>query len=233
MANRVVRAGILESDSVNKLSWAGEVFYRRLMSILDDYGRCDGRPTILRSKLYPLRIDRVSEPDIVKWISECEEAGLVRKYQVDGKPYLEMFNFGQTVRIKKARVPPPCKQMQADASMCVSESETETETETETTDAKKTVSRGAYRSDDDEFYLNGQHMFEEIQKDELQVERLLRIVQRAGYNSCTAVIVMKAVRNFITREEAKPDFKLKPKHEHLKYLVNWITTKANTLNQYA
>lgn len=77
MANRVVRSAILESDKVNKLTWAGEVFYRRLMSILDDFGRCDGRAAILRSKLYPLRIEKVSEPDIVKWISECETAGLL------------------------------------------------------------------------------------------------------------------------------------------------------------
>jgi len=76
-------------------------------------------------------------------------------------------------------------------------------------------------------------MFEDIQQDELQVERLLRIVQRGGYISCTPMVVMKAVKNFITREEAKPDFKLKPRDEHKKYLVNWITSKAKTLNQYA
>src|SRR5690606_16578316 len=142
MPNRVVREAILESEKVNKLTWAGEVFYRRLMSIADDFGRCDGRTVILRSRLYPLRIDRVSEPDIVKWISECEEAGLVRSYQVDEKPYIKILNFGQTVRTKKAKYPPPpkddviCKQMQADVvqvcNTCMPETKrNESETETD------------------------------------------------------------------------------------------------------
>lgn len=232
MANRVVRAGILESDSVNKLTWPGEVFYRRLMSILDDYGRCDARPAILRTKLYPLRIDKVSEPDIVKWISECEKAGLVRKYHVDSKEYLEMFNFGQTVRIKKARVPPPpndysCKQMQADASTCSSETETETET---TPLYLKKVSRES--NPDDEFYDDGQQMFAHIQTDELQVEQLLRIVQRGGFSSCNAIVLMKAVRFFITREEAKTDFKYRTRKDLINNLTNWISRNAKILNQY-
>lgn len=107
MPNRVIRDSILDSEKVNQLSWAGEIFYRRLMSVVDDYGLFDGRPAILRSKLYPLRIDKVSEPDIVKWISECETAELVRKYQVDGKDFIEMVNFGQTLRTKKAMFPHP------------------------------------------------------------------------------------------------------------------------------
>lgn len=230
MANRVVRAGILESDSVNKLTWAGEVFYRRLMSVLDDYGRCDGRPMILRSKLYPLRIDKVSEPDIVKWISECETAGLIRKYQVDGKDYLEMFNFGQTVRIKKARVPPPsCKQMQADASTCSIETETETETET-TNHILEKVPRGPYSRDD--CYDSGQQMFEQIRDDEIFLERLLRIVHTAGFISCKQILIVKAVRFFITRESAKPEFTYRPRDEHKNYLINWITKNATRLNQY-
>lgn len=231
MANRVVRSGILESESVNKLTWAGEVFYRRLMSILDDFGRCDGRPTIIRSKLYPLRLDKVSEPDIVKWISECEIAGLIRVYHVDNKPYLELFNFGQTVRVKKARFPsPPCKQMQADASTCMSETETKTETEippapvlTPPTPPPKT---------DDDYYLDGQQAFGDVQNDELMVERMLRVVKRSGFNACNKVVLMKAVRFFISIEEAKPDFTRRPRDEIKKHLVNWITSKAKTLNQY-
>jgi hypothetical protein len=132
MPNRVVREGILDSELVNKLSWAGEVFYRRLMSMLDDYGRCDGRTSIMRSKLYPLKLDKVSEADVVKWLTECVDAELVSIYHVNGKPYLQMFNFNQTVRIKKMRFPEPAYHVQADASRCVSETESETETLSET-----------------------------------------------------------------------------------------------------
>lgn len=105
MANRVVRDGILDSERVNKLSWAGEVFYRRLMSIVDDFGRGDGRASILRSKLYPLKLERVSEADIIKWMGECTEAELVSQYVVEKKPYFELLDFNQQVRIKKSKYP--------------------------------------------------------------------------------------------------------------------------------
>ena len=54
MPNRILREGILDSDRVNKLSWGAEVFYRRLMSVVDDFGRFDARIDLLKSKLYPL-----------------------------------------------------------------------------------------------------------------------------------------------------------------------------------
>lgn len=120
MGNRVVREGILDSEKVNKLSWPGEVFYRRLMSILDDFGRGDGRIPMIRSRLYPLKLDKVSDADVAKWLTECVGAGLVSVYRVEGKDFMEMADFRQTVRIKKAKYPAP--QMQADASRCVAES---------------------------------------------------------------------------------------------------------------
>ena len=38
MPSRVIRDGILESESVNALSWEAELFFRRLMSVVDDFG---------------------------------------------------------------------------------------------------------------------------------------------------------------------------------------------------
>lgn len=125
MPNRIVREGILDSERVNKLSWPAEVFYRRLMSVVDDFGRFDGRAELLRSKLFPLRIDKVSVADVDKWLTECVGAGLVSLYSVNHKPYLELLDFGQSIRIMKSKFPPPeiiCTQMKADASSCMSES---------------------------------------------------------------------------------------------------------------
>jgi hypothetical protein len=125
MPNRIVREGILDSERVNKLSWSGEVFYRRLMSVVDDFGRFDGRAELLRSKLFPLRIDKVSVADVEKWLTECVGAGLVSLYCVNQKPYLELLDFGQSIRIMKSKFPPPeiiCTQMQADEIICMSES---------------------------------------------------------------------------------------------------------------
>jgi len=105
MANRVIRGDILTSDSVNSLSFPAEVFYRRLMSVVDDYGRYDGRISLLRVSLYPLQINKVSEIDINIWIKECFDAKLIIVYEVENKPYLEILKFNQVLRIKKSKYP--------------------------------------------------------------------------------------------------------------------------------
>lgn len=106
MPSRILREGILTSDRVNSLTAAGEVFYRRLMSVVDDYGRFDGRPGLLRVSCFPLRVDAVREADISRWIAECVMAGLIVLYAVDGKQYLEMQDFKQQQRAK-SKYPPP------------------------------------------------------------------------------------------------------------------------------
>jgi hypothetical protein len=59
MPDRILRAGIIKSGAVNALGWPAEVFYRRLMSVVDDFGRYDGRSSILRADLYPLKVDKL------------------------------------------------------------------------------------------------------------------------------------------------------------------------------
>lgn len=92
MPTRLLREGILKSPRVNELDFAAEVFYRRLMSRVDDHGLYDALPSILRADLYPLRLDRVREADITRCIAACEKAGLIVLYQSGGKPYLQMLD---------------------------------------------------------------------------------------------------------------------------------------------
>lgn len=106
MPTRLVREGILTSDRVDKLDAAAEVFYRRLMSKVDDYGLYDARLSVLRSSLYPLRVDRVREADISRSLAACQSAGLIALYQCDGKPYLQMLRTGWQAR-SEAKYPLP------------------------------------------------------------------------------------------------------------------------------
>ena len=107
MPNRLIREGILTSEAVNTLNWAEEVFYRRLMSVVDDFGRYYASPKLLRAACYPLHIDKVSDSDIGKWLTACVTAALVRVYPApDGKRYLELLNFRQQVRAKESKFPP-------------------------------------------------------------------------------------------------------------------------------
>lgn len=106
MPSRILREGIVDSGPVNSLSHSAEVFYRRLMSVVDDHGRYDGRPVTMRGKLFAHQLDRVSIDDVKSYIAECVTQGLIRVYQVDGKPYVMMFKIGKP-RSDKSKFPDP------------------------------------------------------------------------------------------------------------------------------
>lgn len=110
MPTRMIRDGILSSERIARLSWPEEVFYRRLMSVVDDYGRFHAHHSLLRAACYPLQLEKVSDSDIGKWLLATEKAGLVRVYPAaDGKRYLEILDFGQRVQ-SKSKFPEPVAQ---------------------------------------------------------------------------------------------------------------------------
>lgn len=100
MPTRMVRDGILTSDRINALSTNAELFYRRLMSVVDDYGRFPSNPQLLRASCYPLKLDSVKEDSISKHLAECVDARLIVLYTVDSKAYLEVQDFGQRINGK-------------------------------------------------------------------------------------------------------------------------------------
>lgn len=113
MPNRIIRESILTSEAVSSLDWAAEVFYRRLHSIVDDYGRHEAGQQLLRAKCYPLQTDSVRVADIARWMAACQKSGLILVYGVNGKQYLEVSKFGQQQRSASKCPPPP-----ADAGVC-------------------------------------------------------------------------------------------------------------------
>jgi hypothetical protein len=122
MPNRILRDAILTSESVAALDWAAEVFYRRVMSVVDDYGRTEAGHQLLRAKCYPLQTDSVRVADIARWMAACQKSGLILVYGVNGKQYLEVCKFGQQVR-SASKCPAPdssCNQLLADAHLGVS-----------------------------------------------------------------------------------------------------------------
>ena len=107
MPQRILRDGILSSWRVNELTWPEEVFYRRLMSVVDDYGRFHAHPSLIRAACYPLKLEKVADSDIEKWLTACVNAALVRVYLAEGgKRFLEMYDFGQRIQ-SKSKFPDP------------------------------------------------------------------------------------------------------------------------------
>lgn len=124
MPTRLVREGIINSDRINQLDWAAEVFYRRLLNKVDDHGLFDARPSVLRTSLYPLRVDRVREADCIRWLAECEKAGLIVLYESDGKPFLKVLDTRWQTRSEPKYPQPPankCSQLKAPVPVVVVE----------------------------------------------------------------------------------------------------------------
>lgn len=142
MPNRILKESICSSDSIEKLSWFEEVLFYRLIVKCDDYGRYDGRPAIIKGNCFPLK--DVTNKDIEKALNKLSAAGLVRVYEAQGRPYLQLVTWErhQTIRAKKSKYPTfdeTCMQMQADESKC-SRNPIQSESETITV-SKDTVRR--------------------------------------------------------------------------------------------
>ena len=108
MPNRIIKESICTSDSIDKLSWFEEVLFYRLMVNCDDYGRYDGRPAIIKNKLFPLK-ENLTLKAVKEAINALASAELVTLYEFEGKPYLYLptWNEHQNVRAKKSKYPEP------------------------------------------------------------------------------------------------------------------------------
>ncbi len=106
--SRMIRKGFVDSDRVSRLdSWFTECFYHRLLLVADDYGFYDARPAYLRAQLFCTKLDKVREADVSRALHECERAGLIRFYEIDSKPYLEILRYGQRCDKTKPKWPTP------------------------------------------------------------------------------------------------------------------------------
>ena len=129
MPNRIIKESICTSDSLENLTWFEEVLFYRLIVNCDDFGRYDGRPAIIKNRLFPLK-DDLPMVDVVNGLIHLSQAGLITCYEHDGKPYLFLTTWEdhQTIRAKRSKYPSPddgtitheiiCKQMRADENIC-------------------------------------------------------------------------------------------------------------------
>jgi hypothetical protein len=116
MPNRYIRENAIESEPVNSLTWQGEVFYRRLLNRVDDFGRYTAHSALLRASIFPLQLDKVRDSDIPRLLAECEKAGLLFVYTADSSKQVLIMNKWEKGRAHKSEYPEPpaniCLQMQ-------------------------------------------------------------------------------------------------------------------------
>lgn len=141
MPTRYLKAGIRDSENIDKLSPMAECLFYRLLVTVDDFGRFDARPSMIRSACYPIR-ESMTAAKCEALLKELEQAGLIYIYAHDGKPYMQMRKWDNIPRAKESKFPPMCadaiqvyadaKQEHTDVPLTVTVTVTETKTETET-----------------------------------------------------------------------------------------------------
>ena len=108
MPSRVVRGEINSSQSLSRVSLEADLTFRALIVAVDDFGRLDARPGLLKALLFPLR-ESVTAAKLEKWIGELDAEGCVRLYEVDGRRYLQLTGWekhrGITKRAKSSKYP--------------------------------------------------------------------------------------------------------------------------------
>lgn len=133
MPNRIIRDGILESHAINRLSPEAELFYRRLLSIVDDFGRYEWDAQKLRLRAMGLRYDWADLDRVNGWMAECAKE-VVKVYEVGGILYGQLEKWKDKPRAAKSKFPSyeesttyreiamqmqaDAKQVQADDSRC-------------------------------------------------------------------------------------------------------------------
>ena len=98
-----------QSDKVDLLTSEGERFFTRLIMKADDFGCFWGDTRLLKANLFPLKLDKVREADISRWIAECVKAGLILFYEIESKRYIQIQDFRQRLDKAKAKFPLPTK----------------------------------------------------------------------------------------------------------------------------
>ena len=112
MPNRIIKESLCSSEKIASLSdfefrlWVG------LITQVDDAGRGDARPAIIKGRVFPFR-ERLSIKDIDAALQALAAKGCVSLYTVDGKPYFLFPGWvkHQRVRDCKPKYPEPSENL--------------------------------------------------------------------------------------------------------------------------
>ena len=125
MPKRILSDGVLTSETINALSAEEELFFYRLLLVVDDFGRFDARPTVIRARCYPMRVDAISTDMVAAWLHALVAAELVQLYRgEDQREYLVLSKWKkhQRIRAAKSKFPAPpedaCNNSQQVAADC-------------------------------------------------------------------------------------------------------------------
>jgi hypothetical protein len=139
MPTRYLKPGVRDSEAIDNLSPQAEILFYRLLVTVDDFGRFDARPAMIKAQCFPIK-DSISISKCKDLLDELNNKGLIYIYEAGGKLNLMMCKWDNVPRAKESKYPAPTdvclhlhtsvNQVNTDAPLTVTETKTETKTKT-------------------------------------------------------------------------------------------------------
>ena len=114
MPDRLIRESWCASETIDRLTPFEETVFARMIVNCDDFGRMDGRASVVCSRLFVTR-SSIREKTVMAAVKRLEEEGLIHCYAVEGRPYIQMQGWGkhQRIRNQRSKFPAPPDPAQA------------------------------------------------------------------------------------------------------------------------
>ena len=137
MPTRYLKPGVRDSEAIDSLSPQAEILFYRLLVTVDDFGRFDARPAMIKAQCFPIK-DSISISKCKDLLDELNNKGLIYIYEAGGKLNLMMCKWDNVPRAKESKYPAPTdvclhlhtfvNQVNTDAPLTVTKTKTETKT---------------------------------------------------------------------------------------------------------
>src|SRR4051794_35897082 len=99
---RTIKPELWRDQRLQRQDLGARLTFIGLISHADDDGRLEGDRVMLRSLLHPSDA-KVTQRLFNRWIDQLDKAGLIRCYEVEDEPYVDLPKFKTHQRIDKPR----------------------------------------------------------------------------------------------------------------------------------
>jgi hypothetical protein len=100
---RMISKSISTSTKLAEVSTFSKLLFSWILPHCDDYGHMDGSAKLVKGIVVPLCDE--STDQVESSLQELEKAGLIKRYEVEGKKYLEIDKWGEHQTLKNDRSP--------------------------------------------------------------------------------------------------------------------------------
>jgi uncharacterized phage protein (TIGR02220 family) len=111
MPQRLFKPGIRQSRRWNRVSWFAQSLYSRIITMVDDYGRYEGDPLLIRNEAFPLGDpdgNDIPLPEVVSALLSLVGKEMLSFYAFEGGLFLQVSKWKERVRAE-SKFPDPKK----------------------------------------------------------------------------------------------------------------------------